>query len=78
MAHNESTALVVDILSKRSLTKTLGKAGTSIQGTNLIVHHGITDILCQACKPIHILHAILESRDLSPFCQWDKVPENIV
>ena len=45
---------------------------------NLIVHHGVTDILNQATKFIHILSAIQKPCDFPLFHQWDEVLENLV
>ena len=50
--------------------------GVNTLRTNLIVHHGITDIFRQAPKPGYILGAIQESRDLPPFCQRAEVSED--
>ena len=44
--------------------------------TNLIVHHRIPDIFCQATKLIYVLHTIQESCNLPTFCEWDEVSEN--
>jgi len=46
--------------------------------TNLIVHDGNPDILCQVAKPINILSTIQESRNLPSFHQRDEVPEDVV
>ena len=43
--HNELTTFVVDILLQRRLTQRLGKLRVSALRTNLVIHHGITDIL---------------------------------
>jgi hypothetical protein len=52
--------------------------GASTLSTNLIIYHGIADILSQAAKRIHILGAVQKPRDLASLCQWDEVLENIV
>ena len=46
--------------------------------TNLIIHHGIADILDQAGKLIHIGGAVQEPCDLASLLQWDEVLKNIV
>ena len=63
--HNEPTTLVVDILLQRRLTQRLGKFRTSVLKTNLIINHGITDVLDQTAELIHILGAVQEPRDLA-------------
>ena len=50
--------------------------GAGTLKTNLIIHHGITDVFCQATKPIHILSAIQESHVLPTCCQQDQVTED--
>ena len=76
--HNEPTALVVDVSLQQSLTQISDMIGAIILRTNLIVHHGITDIFNQATKFIHILSTIQEPCDFPPFCQWDEVLENTI
>ena len=56
----------------------LDKVGTSTLETNLIIHHGIADVLGQAAELIHILGAFQEPRDLASAFQWDQVLKNIV
>ena len=56
----------------------LGKAEASTLNTDLIVHHGVTDVLNQAVKFTHILGAVQEPCDLSPPFQWDEVLENVI
>ena len=58
--------------------ETLGEAGAKTSRTNLIVHHGVTDILGQAAKLIDVLGAIQEPRDLASLCQWDEFSENLI
>jgi len=43
---------------------------------NLIIHHGVADILDQAAKPIHIFGALQETRDLASLCQRGEVLKN--
>lgn len=43
--------------------------GASALGTNLILHHGVTDILNNPVELIHILCAVYESRDPISLCQ---------
>ena len=56
----------------------LGGAGPSILRANLIVHHGIADILGQVTKLIHIIGAVQEPRDLASLFQWDELSKNII
>ena len=46
--------------------------------TNLIVHHGVANILRQVSKHTHIIGTIQEPRDLAPLFKWDEVPEDII
>jgi len=54
-----------------------GKVGASTLRTNLIIHHGVADILDQAAKLIHILGAFQEPCDIASLCQRGEVSENI-
>jgi hypothetical protein len=56
----------------------LVKVGATTQRTNLIVHHGIADILNHSAKPIHILGAVQEPCDLASLRQWGEVSENAI
>ena len=56
----------------------LGKAGASTLGTNLIIHHGITDILNQASELVYILSAVQESCDLASLFQWGEGLKDII
>ena len=56
----------------------LGGVGSSILRVNLIVHHGIADILGQVIKLIHIIGAVQEPCDLASLFQWDELLENII
>jgi len=56
----------------------LGKLGASDSGTNLIIHHGITDILDQAAKPFHIFGAVQEPCDLASPFQWGELLKNTI
>ena len=56
----------------------LGGTGASALRTNLIVHHGVANILRQVSKRIHIIGAIQEPRDLASLFKWDEVLENII
>ena len=76
--HNEPTTLIIDILLQRRLTQKSGKVGADTLWTNLIIHHGITDILDQTSKLIHILGAFQEPNDFAWLFQWDEVLENII
>ena len=46
--------------------------------TNLIIHHGVMDVLNQATELIHILSAVQEPRDPAPLFQRDKVSMDII
>ena len=46
--------------------------------TNLIIHHGVANILNHAAKLIHILGAVQESRDLASLRQRSEVSENSI
>ena len=50
----------------------------NILRTNLIIHHGVANILGQITKLVHIIGAIQEPRDLASLFQWDEVSESIV
>ena len=76
--YNEPTTFVVDILLQRRLTQMLDKVGTRTLGTNLIIHHGIADVLDQAAELIHIPGAFQEPCNLASSFQWDKVLKNII
>ena len=56
----------------------LGGVGASTLRADLMVHHGVADILSQVTKLIHIFNAIQESRDLASLFQRDEVSENII
>ena len=45
---------------------------------DLIIHHGITDILGHAAELIYILGAVQEPSDLASLPQRDQVSENII
>ena len=47
-------------------------------GTNLIIHHSITDILGHASELNYVIGAVQEPRDLASLCQWDEVSENVI
>ena len=46
--------------------------------TNLVIHHGITDIIGQAAKLVHVLGAVQEPRDLASLFQWDEIFKNFI
>ena len=56
----------------------LGKAGAGNPRTNLIIHHGVANILDKAAKFIRILGAIQELRDLASLFHASEVPKDIV
>ena len=45
-------------------------------GANLIVHHGIADVLDQAAELVHIPGAIEEPRKLPSLFQWQELLKN--
>jgi len=47
-------------------------------GTNLILHHGITDVLDHVAELIDIVGAIQEPCDLASLCQRDEVLKDII
>jgi len=55
-----------------------GEVGARTLRTNLIIHHGVADILDQATKLIHIIGAFQEPCDLASLFQWGEVSENII
>ena len=77
-AHNESTVLIVGILLHRGLKQTLSEVGAGTLGTNLVIHHGVTDILDQVAKLIHILGAVQELCDLASLCKWGEGLDNTI
>ena len=46
--------------------------------TNLIIHHGIMDILNKASKLAYILSAVQESCDLASLYQWGEGLKDII
>ena len=76
--HNEMTGLIVEVLLQGRLMQTLGKVGARNPRTNLVLHHGIANILSQAAKLIHILNVVQEPRDPASSFQWDQVLKNII
>ena len=46
--------------------------------TNLILHHGVTDIFNHAAKLLHILCVVEEPCDLASLCQRHEVLKNII
>jgi len=58
--------------------ETLGRVEASTPRTNLVVHHGVTDILDQAAKFVHVLGAVQEPCDFASLCKWVDILKNIV
>jgi len=56
----------------------LVRVEASILRTNLVIHHGVTDILDQAAKFVHILGAVQEPCDFASLCKWVDLLKNIV
>jgi len=78
ITHNEPTTLVVDILLQRRLAQMLGKVGARNLRTNLIINHGVTDILDQVVKFIHVLDAVQGPCDFALLFQWSEILKNII
>jgi hypothetical protein len=76
--HNQLTSLVVDVLLQRRLTQMLGKVIAGTLRTNLVIHHGVTDIFRHVAKLIRILGAVQEPRDIASLCQWGEVLKNVI
>ena len=76
--YNEHTTLFKCILLERCLMQGLDKVSVRTLRTNLILHHGISDILNQATKLLHVLSIFQELRDHALLCQWGKGFENII
>ena len=55
-----------------------GKAGVSALRTKMIIHHGITDIISQATKLLHILSTVQELCDLPTLFQWNELLMNLI
>ena len=47
-------------------------------GTNLTVHHGVTNIVSKASECLGILAVVEEMRDVATICQWLQVPKDLV
>ena len=56
----------------------LGKARTRNPRTNLIVHHGIADVLSQAAELVRILGVVQDPRDPASVFQWGQVLKNTI
>lgn len=59
------------------MTTQLGEADARNQGANLIIHHGIADVLDQAAKLVCILDAVHEPRDPASHFQRDEILKNV-
>ena len=46
-------------------------------GTNLIIHHGVANIVSQAGQCLRIPDVVEETRDFSALCQWFQVSEGL-
>ena len=46
--------------------------------TNLVIHHGVTNVFSQAGQRLGILDIIEEARDFAPFRQQFQISENLV
>ena len=53
-------------------------AGANILRTNLIIHHGVTNILSQTTKLIHVFGTVQEPGDLASLFQQDEILENMI
>jgi hypothetical protein len=76
--HDKATTVLINLLLQRRLTEMLGNVGASALRTNLIIHHGIADILDQSAKLIHVFGAVQEPCDLASLFQWGEGLENFV
>lgn len=76
--YDESTTLVVYILLQRRLEQKLGKLGASTSRTNLIIYHGVTNILGEAAELFHVFGTVQEPCDLASLFQWGKLLKNII
>ena len=47
-------------------------------GTNLIVHHRVTNIFSQTGQCLGILDVVEETRDFTPLLQRFQIPKNLV
>ena len=45
---------------------------------NLVIHHGVADILGQTAELVHILGGVQEPCDLASLCQRDEVLKDII
>ena len=45
---------------------------------NLIVHHGVADVLDQAAEIVHIPDAVQEPCDLASSFQWGEFLKNVI
>jgi len=46
--------------------------------TNLILHHGVTDIIDHATKLAQILYTVQEPRDFASLFQWDEILKDTI
>jgi len=76
--YNEPMALIVDVLLQRCLVQALGKVGESTMKANLIIHHGVADIVNQAAKFIHIFNALQETHKCALLCHRAEVLKNVI
>jgi ABC-type glutathione transport system ATPase component len=76
--HDELTTLVVDVSLQRRLRQTLDEVEASTRRANLIIHHGVADVLHHAAKLIHILGTVQEPCDRASLCQRGEVLEDIL
>jgi hypothetical protein len=51
--------------------------GVRIQRTNLILDHGVADVVDQATKLLRILDVVEETLDLALLCQWLEFSGNV-
>ena len=76
--HNKHTILFIYVLLERCLMQELNKFSVRTLKTNLILHHGISDILNKATEFFHILSIFQELCDCALLCQWGKGLEDMI
>ena len=76
--HDELTTLIIDILLQGRLGQALDEKGAGNPRTNLIIHHGVANVVDQTAKVIHVLGAVEEPRDLASPFQWNEVLKNTI
>ena len=68
--HNEPTVLVVDVLLQQGLWQRSVKVGVRSHRTNLILDHGVANVVNQATELIRILGVVEETLELALDSKW--------